>query len=107
MSNEKIYTILVIFIIVYVVSLGIILPKLKKKKMQKAIDHYTKVLDDLKIGDEVLLTSGIICTLKEMGKDIAKVEIANGVVIRIEKMSIMGRHESKKNKSKTEKEEQK
>jgi preprotein translocase subunit YajC len=43
----------------------------------------TRMQDSLKVGDEVVLTSGVYGTLRELGVEDVRVEIAEGVRIRV------------------------
>ena len=37
----------------------------------------------LEVGDEVLLTSGVFATVRSLDEDVAQVEIADGVTIKV------------------------
>ena len=37
----------------------------------------------LEVGDEVILTSGVFATIRDLDEDVAQVEIADGVTIKV------------------------
>ena len=37
----------------------------------------------LEVGDEVILTSGVFATVRDLDEDVAQVEIADGVTIKV------------------------
>ena len=42
----------------------------------------------LEVGDEVLLTSGVFATVRSLDEDVAQVEIADGVTIKVARGAI-------------------
>jgi preprotein translocase subunit YajC len=55
----------------------IIRPQAKRQR------ELREMQDSLSVGDEVLLTSGIHGVLREVGDGVLRVEVAEGVVIRV------------------------
>lgn len=55
----------------------LIRPQAKRQRELRAMQ------DSLSVGDEVLLTSGIHGVLREVGDGVVRVEIADGVIIRV------------------------
>lgn len=59
----------------------------RMKEQEKARDIY---LSKLKPGDKVIIISGIYGIIKGINNNIVKLEISKGVIIEIDKESIMG-----------------
>ncbi len=59
----------------------------RMKEQEKARDIY---LSKLKPGDKVIIISGIYGVIKGINNNIVKLEISKGVIIEIDKESIMG-----------------
>jgi len=72
----------IIFILFYFLLLR---PQLKQAKAQRAM------LAELKKGDEVSTSSGIIGKVEKISNDIVSLEIAAGVVINVQKPSIQAK----------------
>ncbi len=79
---EGMFPFAVIFVLFYFLLLR---PQLKQAKAQRAM------LAELKKGDEVSTTSGIIGKVDKIDNDIVSLEIAAGVVIRVQKQSVQMR----------------
>lgn len=53
------------------------------RPQQRRQKELTRMQASLKVGDEVMLTSGIYGTLREAGDDAVRVEIADGVTVKV------------------------
>lgn len=69
----------VIFVLFYFMLLR---PQLKQAKEQRAM------IAALQKGDEVVTSSGIIGTVTKVAENVVSLEIANGVVINVQKPSV-------------------
>ncbi|SMM99500.1 Preprotein translocase subunit YajC (TC 3.A.5.1.1) [uncultured Candidatus Thioglobus sp.] len=58
-----------------------------RPQQKRAKDHKT-VLAALKAGDEVVTNGGVIGTVKSVDESFATIEIAQGVVIKVQKQGI-------------------
>ena len=92
-SLVSIFPILVMFVLFYFL---LIKPQQKKAQQQK------KMLEGLSVGDELVLTSGIICVIDEIpaGKDFIFVKLNDKNVVRVFKDAIVGKYEEKKEEKK-------
>jgi len=88
-SLASLLPILLLFVVFY---LFLIKPQQKKAQEQK------KMIDELKVGDELVLTSGIICQVDEIPneKDYIFVRLNDKNIVRIFKDAIMGKYEENK-----------
>ena len=86
----SLFPILILFVLFYFL---LIKPSQNKAKQQK------KMLEELKVGDELVLTSGIICEIDEIPaeKDFIYVRLNDKNIVRVFKDAIMGKYEEKKN----------
>ncbi|MBU3135521.1 preprotein translocase subunit YajC [Clostridium gasigenes] len=66
------------------------MPFFNKKRMKEQEGKRGKQLSSLKINDRVVTISGIYGTIRGVEKNIVKLEVAKGIVIEIDKASIMG-----------------
>ncbi|MDV4150448.1 preprotein translocase subunit YajC [Clostridium sp. AL.422] len=89
MKTENI--IFVTIIVLIFVAYCIISLKLRYKGIKENNEKHSKFLDELIIGDEVVLSSGIFGTLKEKNKEEYSIEISKGVIIKVLPSSIIGR----------------
>ena len=74
----------------YTIIISFVSPMIHKKRMkeqERARDIY---LSKLKPGDKVIIISGIYGIIKGINNNIVKLEISKGVIIEIDKESIMG-----------------
>ena len=88
--------ILLLFVLFYFL---LIKPQQKKAQQQK------KMIDELKVGDEIVLTSGMIVSIDEIPneKDFLFVKLNDHNVVRIFKDAIMGKYEENTTKDKKHK----
>lgn len=86
----SLFPILILFVLFYFL---LIKPSQNKAKQQK------KMLEELKVGDSLVLTSGIICEIDEIPaeKDFIYVRLNDKNIVRVFKDAIMGKYEEKKN----------
>ena len=86
----SLFPLLLLFVLFYFL---LIKPQQKKAQQQK------KMLEELKVGDELVLTSGIICEVSEIpnGKDYIFVRLNKDNVVRIFKDAIMGKYDDTNN----------
>jgi len=79
---EGMFPFAIIFVLFYFLLLR---PQLKQAKAQRAM------LAELKKGDEVSTSSGMIGKVDKIDNEIVSLEIATGVVIRVQKQSIQAK----------------
>ena len=69
----------VLFIVVIAALLWLLMVRPQARR-QRELRHMQSTLE---VGDEVMLTSGVHGTLRGLDEDVARVEIADGVVIKV------------------------
>ena len=72
---------ILIFVIFYFL---LIRPQTKRAKEHK------KMVSELKAGDEVVTSGGVLGRVTEVGEQFLKVEIADGVTVRVQRQTIAG-----------------
>lgn len=88
--NDRVLWLIILVLATYTITISFISPMIHKKRMkeqEKARDIY---LSKLKPGDKVIIISGIYGVIKGINNNIVKLEISKGVIIEIDKESIMG-----------------
>ena len=82
----SLFPILILFVLFYFL---LIKPQQKKAQQQK------QMIQELKVGDELVLTSGIICEIDSipLEKDYIFVRLNDSSVVRVFKDAIMGKYE--------------
>ncbi|MGG7208257.1 preprotein translocase subunit YajC [Clostridium perfringens] len=88
--NDRVLWLIILVLATYTIIISFISPMIHKKRMkeqEKARDIY---LSKLKPGDKVIIISGIYGVIKGINNNIVKLEISKGVIIEIDKESIMG-----------------
>uniref|UniRef100_UPI0039EC8A78 preprotein translocase subunit YajC n=1 Tax=Clostridium perfringens TaxID=1502 RepID=UPI0039EC8A78 len=88
--NDRVLWLIILILATYTIIISFISPMIHKKRMkeqEKARDIY---LSKLKPGDKVIIISGIYGVIKGINNNIVKLEISKGVIIEIDKESIMG-----------------
>jgi preprotein translocase subunit YajC len=65
------------------VGIGLLFWLLLIRPASKRQKELARMQSSLKIGDEVMLTSGILGVLRDTGGDHLRLEIADGVVIKV------------------------
>lgn len=78
----------ILLIILYIV----VLPLAKKKYQQKQLVDMQAFLNELSIGDQVMLNSGIIGKISRIEEHVVHLSIAKDTVIRVDKHSLIGRY---------------
>ena len=63
------------------------------RPQQKKAKEHTKMITELKSGDEVVTTGGILGRISNINEQFISLEIANNVVIRVQKNTIAGKLE--------------
>lgn len=66
------------------------MPFFNRKRMKEQEGKREKQLASLNINDRVVTISGIYGSIKGIEKNIVKLEVAKGIVIEIDKASVMG-----------------
>lgn len=66
------------------------MPFFNRKRMKEQEGQREKQLSSLNINDRVVTISGIYGNIKGIEKNIVKLEVAKGIVIEIDKASVMG-----------------
>ncbi len=78
---------LIVFTILYFI---VIRPQIKKQK------EHQKMVNELKVGNKVVTSGGIVATVVKAAKDDDKIEIAHNVVIKILRSHVLSINEEKK-----------
>lgn len=84
--------IFIVVIVILFVGYTIISPVIRYKGIKENNKKHLKFLNELNIGDEVVLNSGIFGTLKEKNEKSYSIEISKGIVMRVLPSSIIGRN---------------
>ena len=58
------------------------------RPQQKRVKEHTELVRSLEPGDDVLTTGGVYGTIKTIDGQIAELEIADGVVVRIQRAAV-------------------
>lgn len=66
------------------------MPFFNRKRMKEQEGQREKQLSSLNVNDRVVTISGIYGMIKGIEKNIVKLEVAKGIVIEIDKASVMG-----------------
>jgi preprotein translocase subunit YajC len=77
-------TMTLVFIVLFFVFFWFMMIRPQQKKQKE----HRKMIDAVAKGDEVVLSGGILGKVTDVAEDIASVEIANGVIIKIQKGAI-------------------
>lgn len=88
--NDRVLWLIILVLATYTIIISFVSPMIHEKRMkeqEKARDIY---LSKLKPGDKVIIISGIYGIIKGINNNIVKLEISKGVIIEIDKESIMG-----------------
>ena len=88
--NDRVLWLIILVLATYTIIISFVSPMIHKKRMkeqEKARDIY---LSKLKPWDKVIIISGIYGIIKGINNNIVKLEISKGVIIEIDKESIMG-----------------
>jgi len=72
---------ILIFVIFYFL---LIRPQSKRAKEHK------KMVSELKAGDEVVTGGGLLGRITEVGEQFIKVEVADGVVVKVQRQTVVG-----------------
>ncbi|MGD8556390.1 MAG: preprotein translocase subunit YajC [Chromatiales bacterium] len=70
------------FVLLAIFYFFLIRPQIKRQKEHKAL------VDSIQKGDEVQIEGGVLGRITEMGDEYAKLEIADGVVIKIRRGAV-------------------
>lgn len=89
MSTQNI--IFIVLIVLMFLFYFIISPIIKYKGMQQNNQKHNEFLNELSIGDKVILNSGIFGVLKDKNKENYSIEISKGIIIKVLPSSIIGR----------------
>ncbi|MFQ3676024.1 MAG: preprotein translocase subunit YajC [Endomicrobiia bacterium] len=82
-KGDMISTLLPLLLIIVVFYFFMIRPQMKKQKEAR------KFRDSLKRGDEVLTIGGVFGKITEVSDTYVQLEIANGVVIKVDKSALV------------------
>ena len=88
--NTQNIVFIALIIIVFICYI-IISPIIRYKGIKENNEKHLKFLNELNIGDKVLLNSGIFGTLKEKNEENYSIEISESIVIKVLPSSIIGR----------------
>jgi preprotein translocase subunit YajC len=89
MDTQKI--IFIVLIVVMFLGYAIIPSLLRYKGIQQNNEKHSKFLSDLKLGDKIVLNSGIFGKLVEKNEEVYSIEISKGVIVEVLSSSIIGR----------------
>lgn len=75
-------------------------PLIRKKMASKAELEQNRATAKIKVGDKIMLVSGVLGLVKKIHKRNFEIEVAPNVVIRVDKQGIMGYFDPKNKKQK-------
>lgn len=88
--NERVLWLIILILAAYTIIISFILPMIQKKRIKEQEKVRENYLSNLKIGNKVIIISGIYGIIKGINKNIVKLEISKGVIVEIDRESIMG-----------------
>lgn len=88
--DNKVLWLIIVILSVYTIIISFISPMINKKRMKEQEKAREVYLSKLKLGDKVIIISGIYGVIRGINNNVVKLEIAKGVIIEIDKESIMG-----------------
>lgn len=86
----------IILLILLVILYVVVLPLAKKKYQQKQLVDMQSFLNELSVGDQVMMNSGIIGKICRIDEHIVHLKIAKDTIIRVDKHSLIGRYNEEK-----------
>jgi preprotein translocase subunit YajC len=75
-----------IFIIVILILMWFLLIRPQRRRQQDS----QRLIDSLAVGDEIVTAGGLYGTITDLEEDEARVEIADGIEVRVAKRAIAG-----------------
>lgn len=88
--NDRVLWLIILVLATYTIIISFVSPMIHKKRMKEQEKTRDIYLSKLKPGDKVIIISGIYGIIKGINNNIVKLEISKGVIIEIDKESIMG-----------------
>lgn len=88
--DNKVLWLIIVILSVYTIIISFISPMINKKRMKEQEKAREVYLSKLKLGDKVIIISGIYGVIRGINNNVVKLEISKGVIIEIDKESIMG-----------------
>lgn len=82
--------VLIIVLAVYPIVILFIFNILNRNKVISQQKHMEDMANSLKVNDYIITISGIYGTIKNLDGNIVKLEIANGVTVKLDKSCIVG-----------------
>lgn len=82
-----IWSLLILFMVMYFV----VQPILRQRAMKKDRESHREFIENLQVGEKVLLTSGIYGILKEKQEKLLSIEISPNVVVEVMPQAVVGR----------------
>lgn len=82
--------VLIIVLAVYPIVILFIFNILNRNKVMNQQKHMEDMVNSLKVNDYIITISGIYGTIKSIDGNIVKLEIANGVTVKLDKSCIVG-----------------
>lgn len=79
----------------YLLMTAIVIPILRKKKLDKDRAKRLELYDQLRRGQDVLLTSGIFGKIIKKKNDVFLIEIADGTQVKVQRDYILGFYKTK------------
>lgn len=73
----------------------IVLPIAKKKHQSKQQKELKSFVDQLVVGDQVIMNSGIVGTITKIEAYLFHINIAEKTVVRVDKHSVLGKFKEK------------
>ena len=89
MSKNNI--IFIIVIIITSITFFILSSMIQYKRVKKNSEEHSSFLEGLKVGEKIVLSSGILGVILYKNKDSYSIEVAKNVIIEVLPSSIIGR----------------
>lgn len=89
-------TVGIILLILLVILYVVVLPLAKKRYQQKQLVDMQSFLNELSVGDQVMMNSGIIGKISRIDERIVHLKVATDTIIRVDKHSLIGRYNEEK-----------
>lgn len=88
-------TVSIILLFVLVILYVVVIPLARKQYQKKQITEMSSFIDNLAVGDQVIMNSGIVGSITKIEAYLFHISISSNTVIRVDKHSILGKFEEK------------
>lgn len=85
----------IVLLIILAILYMAVLPLAKKHYQKKQLAELDNFINDLTVGDQVILNSGIVGKIARVEDYLFHINISKDTVVRIDKHSVLGRFEEK------------